>query len=191
MDGMTMTFFTEHASPLGTLLLAASGRGLCGLYFEEHKYFDGPRDWQRNDQHALLRDTASQLDEYFAGHRAGFNLALDLRGTPFQQAVWRALLALPYGATSHYGEIARRIDNPKAIRAAGTAIGRNPVSIIVPCHRVLGATGELSGYAGGLERKRYLLDLEHEPRVTLSRVPRELPDSVLSPASPGELYCAI
>jgi methylated-DNA-[protein]-cysteine S-methyltransferase len=135
---------------------------LCGLYFEEHKYFNGLRDWQRNDRHALLRDAARQLDEYFAGRRIRFKLALDLRGTPFQQSVWRALLALPFGATSHYGEIAHRVDNPKAIRATGAAIGRNPMSIIVPCHRVLGVTSDLSGYAGGLDRKRFLLDLEHE-----------------------------
>ncbi len=157
-----MTFYTEHQSPLGTLLLAATERGLCGLYFDEHKHFGGTQDWQRDDRQPQLRNAARQLDEYFAGRRSAFDVALDLHGTPFQQAVWQALLALPFGATSTYREIAQRVANPKAIRAAGTAIGRNPVSIIVPCHRVLGTSGGLSGYAGGLERKRYLLALERE-----------------------------
>lgn len=155
-----MIYYTEHPSPLGTLLLAASDAGLCGLYFDEHKYFVGPQEWTRDDGHPVLRQAATQVDEYFAGARKTFDLPLDLRGTPFQQAVWKALQELPFGATCTYQEIARRITNPRAIRAAGTAIGRNPVSIVVPCHRVLGASGDLSGYAGGLERKRFLLALE-------------------------------
>jgi len=141
-------------------MLAASERGLCGLYFEQHKYFAGPHAWRRDDAQPHLLAAAKQLDEYFAGRRRRFELALDLRGTPFQQAVWRALQALPFGATTTYGAIAQGIANPKAIRAAGTAIGRNPVSIILPCHRVIGAAGSLAGYAGGLERKRFLLALE-------------------------------
>ena len=155
-----MISYIEHQSPLGTLLLAASERGLCGLYFDEHKYFDGPAGWSRNAQHPHLQSAVRQLDDYFNGTRDTFDIALDLRGTPFQQAVWNALQALPYGATTTYQAIAQRIANPRAIRAAGTAIGRNPVSIIVPCHRVVGVSGALSGYAGGIERKRYLLALE-------------------------------
>ena len=154
------TSFIEHASPLGTLLVAASERGLCGLYFEQHKYFDGPRQWRRDPDHPQLRRAALQLDEYFDGRRTAFDLPLDLQGTPFQRAVWQELQALPFAATASYQEIARRIAKPDAMRATGTAIGRNPVSIIVPCHRVLGASGALSGYAGGLERKRFLLGLE-------------------------------
>ncbi|HYD96598.1 MAG TPA: methylated-DNA--[protein]-cysteine S-methyltransferase [Noviherbaspirillum sp.] len=152
-----MISYTEHSSPLGTLLLAASERGLRGLYFEEHKYFDGPQGWcaQRSNPH--LQETMRQLDDYFAGRRTGFDLALDLGGTAFQRAVWNALLELPFGVTSTYRDVALRVANPKAVRATGTAIGRNPVSIIVPCHRVLGASGGLSGYAGGVERKHYLL----------------------------------
>ena len=157
-----MICYTEYPSPLGTLLLAATENGLCGLYFEEHKYFKGPHGWQRDASHVHLQSAMRQLDEYFAHARKNFDIALDLRGTPFQRAVWDALQALPFGATATYQSIAQRVVNPKAIRAAGTAIGRNPVSIIVPCHRVLGASGGLSGYAGGLERKRYLL--AHEGR---------------------------
>ncbi len=155
-----MTYYTEHPSPLGTLVLAASDRGLSGVYFEQHKYFSGPSGWERNDGHPHLREAMRQLNEYFAGERDTFDLALDIRGTPFQRAVWSALQALPFGVTTSYREIAQRLANPKAIRAAGTAIGRNPVSIIVPCHRVLGTSGTLSGYAGGLERKQYLLAFE-------------------------------
>lgn len=155
-----MIHYTEHHSPLGKLWLAASDQGICGVYFEEHKYFTGPQQWCRSPDHHHLHDAATQLDEYFAGQRNAFDLALDLKGTAFQRTVWQALLALPYGATTTYRSIARNAGNPNAIRAAGTAIGRNPVSIIVPCHRVLAASGGLSGFAGGLERKRYLLALE-------------------------------
>lgn len=155
-----MTYYTEHRSPLGTLLLAATDDGLCGLYFEQHKYFNGPNGWRRDAQHPHLLNAVRQLDEYFAGRRKEFDIALDLNGSAFQQSVWGALRELPFGSTSSYRAIAQRIANPAAIRAAGTAIGRNPVSIIVPCHRVLGASGALSGYAGGIEHKRYLLALE-------------------------------
>lgn len=152
-----MIYYTEHPSPLGTLLLAATDRGLSGLYFEQHKYFSGPQQWRRDDRHPSLCTAARQLDEYFAGRRHAFEVALDLSGTPFQRAVWTALLSLPFGCTASYQTIAQRIAKPDAVRAVGTAIGRNPVSIIVPCHRVLGSTGALSGYAGGLSRKQFLL----------------------------------
>ena len=155
-----MIGYTEYDSPLGTLLLAASDKGLCGFYFEQHKYFDGPQDWLRSDDQPVLREAKRQLDEYFAGKRERFTLALDLQGTPFQRAVWQALLDLPFGATGTYSAIAQRVGRVAAVRATGTAIGRNPVSIIVPYHRVLGASGALSGYAGGLERKQFLLALE-------------------------------
>ena len=158
-----MITYTEHASPLGTLLLAASELGLCGVYFEQHRHFKGPAGWRREPGHALLRESASQLDDYFAGRRASFALPLDLRGTDFQQAVWQALCAIPFGQTTTYGRHAERLGNPRAVRAVGTAIGRNPLSIIVPCHRVLGATQALTGYAGGLARKRELLALEGVP----------------------------
>lgn len=152
-----MIAYTEHPSPLGPLLIAATAQGICGVYFEAHKYFAGPQGWRRDDAHPHIREAMRQLGEYFAGRRKEFALPLDLSGTPFQRSVWDALQSLRFGQTSTYQAIARHIANPKAIRAAGTAIGRNPVSIIVPCHRVLGTSGGLSGYAGGLERKRYLL----------------------------------
>lgn len=155
-----MTYYTEHTSPLGTLLLAATQRGLCGVYFEQHRHFSGTHQWQRDDRHPHLQRATCQLDEYFAGQRHAFDVVLDLRGTPFQQTVWHALQALAFGSTTSYRHIAQQAGSPAAIRAAGTAIGRNPVSIIVPCHRVLGTAGALCGYAGGLERKRYLLALE-------------------------------
>lgn len=161
-----MIDYTEHACPLGILLLAASPHGLCGLYFDGHKYFKGPHGWRENAANPHLQAAKRQLDEYFAGRRCEFDLALDLGGTPFQQAVWTALRRLPFGATTTYRAIAQSVDNPKAVRAAGTAIGRNPVSIVVPCHRVLGTSGGLSGYAGGLKRKRFLLALEGRPPET-------------------------
>jgi len=169
MDGMNMISCCEYSSPLGTLLLAASEHGLCGLYFEKHKYFKGPQGWERDHGHAHLQAAIAQLDEYFAHRRTTFDLQLDLRGTEFQQAVWRELLLLPFGSVSSYQAIAQRAGTPKAIRAAGTAIGRNPVSIIVPCHRVLGASGALSGYAGGIESKLYLLEFERQSSVNASK----------------------
>jgi methylated-DNA-[protein]-cysteine S-methyltransferase len=155
-----MIYYTEHPSPLGELVLAATEHGLCGVYFEEHKYFKGVRDWNLDSRHPHLIDAATQLDDYFAGRRVDFDIALDLRGTPFQRAIWGTLLTLPFGSTISYRSIAERVANPRATRAAGTAIGRNPVSIIVPCHRVVGTSGALSGYAGGLGRKQYLLTHE-------------------------------
>lgn len=161
-----MICYTKYPSPLGMLVLAATERGVCGVYFEEHKYFNGVgNDWRHDSSQKHLRDTAAQLDDYFAGSRTEFDVALDLRGTPFQTAVWNALCSLPFGRTVSYRTIAERVASPNAIRAAGTAIGRNPVSIIVPCHRVVGASGALSGYAGGLERKRYLLAHESASKM--------------------------
>jgi methylated-DNA-[protein]-cysteine S-methyltransferase len=155
-----MIRYRMHPSPLGELLLAASERGLCGLYFPEHRHFAGPAQWQRDDAHALLQEAARQLDAYFEGKRKDFALPLDLQGTAFQRLVWQQLLQLPHGATSTYARHAQAIGAASAARAVGAAIGRNPVSIIVPCHRVLGSDGALAGYAGGLERKRHLLAFE-------------------------------
>lgn len=154
-----MICYRMHDSPLGKLLLAASDAGLCGVYFEEHRHFRGAQEWRQAD-HAHLARTAAQLDEYFNGRRRAFDLPLDVRGTPFQQAVWRHLLTVGYGATSSYLAHARAIGADRAVRAVGSAVGRNPLSIVVPCHRILGSDGALTGYAGGLERKRYLLALE-------------------------------
>lgn len=149
-----------HPSALGALVLATTARGLCGVYFEQHKYFSGPDAWQRNPDHPTLTAAARQLDAYFAGALTRFDLPLDLLGTPFQRSVWQQLLDMEYGETASYGTHAARVGKPQAVRAVGTAIGRNPVSIIVPCHRVVGKDGGLNGYAGGLDRKRFLLALE-------------------------------
>lgn len=159
-------FYTHYDSPVGQLLLAATGRGLAGVYFENHRHFKGSAGWQQDDEHAVLLQAQRQLQEYFAGRRRAFNLPLDLSaGTPFQQAVWQALLQIPFGATASYGELARSIHKPSAVRAVGAANGRNPVSIIVPCHRVIGGSGALTGYAGGLANKQVLLTLEAGGRL--------------------------
>lgn len=155
-----MISYTEYDGPLGKMLLAATRDGLCGVYFVPHRHFSGPQGWRRDPDHAHLHQAARELDDYFNGRRRDFDVPLDLRGTPFQVAVWKELQRLSFGTTSSYSELAARAGRPAAVRAAGTAIGRNPVSIVVPCHRVLGSSGALSGYAGGLERKRYLLDHE-------------------------------
>ena len=155
------TLYTEMKSPLGTLLLTAETGSLIGVHFPGQKH-DRPRQphWQRADDDPVLAQARTQLAEYFAGERTRFDLPLAARGTSFQQAVWRALLAVPFGGTSTYGAIAAAIRKPSAVRAVGSAIGANPISIVVPCHRVIGRDGSLTGYAGGLERKAKLLALE-------------------------------
>lgn len=153
--------YTEYQSPIGKLLLAASERGLAGVYFEEHKHFKGMHGWLRNDNHVVLQQTQQQLAEYFARARREFDVPLDLSGgTAFQQSVWQALRTLAFGSTASYLTIAKCIGNPGAVRAVGAANGRNPISIIVPCHRVVASSGALTGYAGGLENKKILLALE-------------------------------
>jgi methylated-DNA-[protein]-cysteine S-methyltransferase len=155
-----MIYYCEMESPLGRLLLAATDRGMRGIYFEEHRHFKGIQDWKRDSTHRVLQQAMRQLQEFFATTRTEFDLPLDLQGTPFQQAVWQQLLAIPYGSTISYGQHAERVGRPTAARAVGAAIGRNPVSIVVPCHRVLAGNGAYTGYAGGLERKRALLTFE-------------------------------
>jgi methylated-DNA-[protein]-cysteine S-methyltransferase len=154
-----MIHYRMHESPLGRLLLAASDAGLCGVYFEEHRHFRGAKGW-REGEHPHLERAAMQLDAYFNGGLREFDLPLDVRGTPFQQAVWRHLSTVAYGATTSYLSHACAIGAERAVRAVGSAIGRNPLSIIIPCHRIVGSDGRLTGYAGGLERKRYLLAFE-------------------------------
>ncbi|MGQ0697788.1 MAG: methylated-DNA--[protein]-cysteine S-methyltransferase [Panacagrimonas sp.] len=148
-------------SPLGPLLLLGSHGILTGLYMIEHK--GGPRAEQLGTQDdAAFAAAREQLAAYFAGELREFDFAHTGKGTPFQQRVWKTLCEIPYGETISYGELARRIDQPTASRAVGLANGQNPISIIVPCHRVIGANGSLTGYGGGLERKRWLL--AHEAR---------------------------
>ena len=151
---------TSLISPLGPLLLARTAEGLAGVWFEDQKHHPGRLDAPQVDDDALLVRTAAQLQAYFDGASESFDLPLDLQGSAFQRAVWAALLAIESGATRSYADIARAIGAPRAVRAVGSAVGRNPVSVIVPCHRVVGSGGALTGYAGGLDRKRALLALE-------------------------------
>jgi methylated-DNA-[protein]-cysteine S-methyltransferase len=169
-------YFSELDSPIGKLTLCASDGGLSGVFMESHR--TGP-DAASNRERAddRLADARRQLGEYFAGERQVFDLELDLGlGTSFQRRVWEALLTVPYGESVSYAEIARRIGQPTAMRAVGLANGRNPVAIIVPCHRVIGANGALTGYGGGLDRKRLLL--AHEQRHRLATAAGGLPGSM-------------
>jgi methylated-DNA-[protein]-cysteine S-methyltransferase len=148
-------------SPIGKLKLVASDKGLVAILWKN----DRPHrvrlsELVENEQHPVLVATERQLGEYFAGKRKTFSVALDMRGTRFQKDVWEALLAIPFGETRSYGQLAKQLGNPRATRAVGAANGRNPVSIIVPCHRVIGSSGKLTGFAGGLETKAHLLSLE-------------------------------
>lgn len=157
-----MTYaYTTVPSPVGTLTLVASDAGLAAILWEN----DDPdrvrlAPTTETPEHPVLRETARQLAEYFAGGRTMFDLPLDFNGTDFQKRVWTALLTIPFGETRSYGEIAHQIGRPTASRAVGAANGRNPISIVAPCHRVIGSTGKLTGFAGGLAAKEYLLGLE-------------------------------
>ena len=160
------TVQTTCPSPLGAITLAATPQGLAGLWFDGQQHLpdalkNTSATWPVDTSHPVLRLVSQQLAQYFAGQRQHFRVPLDLSGgTEFQQAVWQALLAIEPGQTQSYGQVSQHIGRPTAVRAVGAAIGRNPVSIIVPCHRVLGVDGSLTGYAGGLPRKTHLLTLE-------------------------------
>ena len=158
-----------HATPIGRLLLVgeqddARGVRLSGIYMEQHRH--GPAvDPSWAEDSLAFGDVARQLDEYFAGMRATFDLPLAPAGTPFQRRVWAELASIPQGKTVTYGELARRVGHPGAARAVGAAVARNPISIVVPCHRVVGSDGTLTGYAGGVARKAFLLALERAATV--------------------------
>jgi methylated-DNA-[protein]-cysteine S-methyltransferase len=160
--------WSEVASPIGTLLLVGEGGGLSGVYMERHRHGPEPevRSSQRDD--AALSAAREQLEAYFAGQLTIFDLPLAPQGTEFQQRVWTTLRDIPYGETISYAELARRIGKPQAVRAVGAANGRNPISIIVPCHRVIGSDGSLTGFGGGIERKRWLLahEASHVPNAS-------------------------
>jgi methylated-DNA-[protein]-cysteine S-methyltransferase len=149
-------YFTRFSSPIGMLQLRGTESALTGVFMDPHP----PISPGAVQDEAPLREARRQLEGYFAGERREFSLVLNADGTDFQRRVWMALRAIPYGATVSYGSIARDIGNPRAVRAVGLANGKNPISIIVPCHRVIGANGALTGYGGGLERKSFLLALE-------------------------------
>ena len=155
---------TSFGSRLGPITLAATDRGLAGVWFDDQRHRPDDSQWRERADHPVLQQAMQQLRQYLAGERHHFELPLDLRGgTLFQQSVWLALLQIPCGSTTSYGAIGQRLGKPKAARAVGAAVGRNPVSIIVPCHRVMGADGALTGYAGGLQRKQALLKIETAP----------------------------
>jgi len=149
---------TEFPSPLGRLLAVSNGEAVTGLHFETERH--PPRrdaTWRRDDDDALLSRLRQQLYEFWEGGRRVFDLPLAPVGTPFQQAIWRAIAAVPFGEVITYGELARRVGSPRGMRAAGLATGRNPISIVIPCHRIVGSSGALTGYGGGLDRKVWLL----------------------------------
>jgi methylated-DNA-[protein]-cysteine S-methyltransferase len=155
-----VTAQTTIATPIGNLLLARTAKGLAGAWFDGQKDHPGTLAAPDRADDPVLADAARQLADYFSGRRQQFDLPLDLHGTPFQRGVWQALLRIETGQTQSYGDIARALGSHKAVRAVGSAVGKNPLSVIVPCHRVMGSDGSLTGYAGGLDRKRALLSLE-------------------------------
>jgi methylated-DNA-[protein]-cysteine S-methyltransferase len=158
MGGMN-TYFNTLKSPLGELFITGDGQSITRLYLENQKHRDPQQQsWKRNVK--LFKTAHEQLDAYFAGDLHTFELPLAAAGTVFQQQVWQGLMDIPFGQTESYGTLAKRIGKPTASRAVGMANGRNPISIIVPCHRVIGANGSLTGYGGGIKRKSWLL--KHE-----------------------------
>jgi O-6-methylguanine DNA methyltransferase len=157
---METLFYFRAASPVGPLFLAASTKGLVRLEFEDRAMKINPHTTQLRESKSALAPYLRELDEYFAGERREFSFPLDLRGTEFQLACWRALLEIPYGETRSYRDIAEAIGHARAYRAVGMSNNRNPVAIVVPCHRVIASNGSLCGYGGGLDVKRKLLDLE-------------------------------
>jgi methylated-DNA-[protein]-cysteine S-methyltransferase len=153
------TYYSYLDSPLGRLFVQGDGQFVTGLYLPQHKGWPGPDPlWRQLDKpFAAVRE---QLAEYFAGERQQFDVPLKLAGTPFQQRVWQELARIPFGKTITYAQLAQRVGQPTASRAVGNANGRNPISILVPCHRVIGTSGKLTGYAGGVEKKEWLLEWE-------------------------------
>jgi len=167
---METLFYVRTASPVGPLFLAASTKGLVRLEFEARMQTLSPQTTQLHESKSALAPYLSELNEYFAGKRRKFSFPLDLRGTEFQLACWHALLEIPYGETRSYRDIAEAIGHPHAYRAVGMSNNRNPIAIVVPCHRVIASSGSLCGYGGGLDVKRKLLDLEQvnvRPRLPL------------------------
>jgi methylated-DNA-[protein]-cysteine S-methyltransferase len=159
-----MTSYSILKSPVGDLMLVANQSELIGIYFLNHRHVpQAQKTWTLNERHPVLHRAGKELKEYFAGGRTSFTVPINSIGTKFQKRVWREIARIPFGKNLSYSELAKRVGAPRAIRAAGTATGRNPLSIIVPCHRVLTKDGAIGGYAGGLEKKRHLLKLEGIP----------------------------
>lgn len=165
-----MTYYTITPSPVGDLLLVSDGKDLIRVSMEKQKYASEiDPEWVEKKDVPVLKLAVEQLKSYFAGLLDHFDLPLAFRGTEFQNKVWSELTKIPHGQTISYGELARRVGSPKASRAVGLANGKNPIAIIVPCHRVIGANGTLTGYGGGLPRKKKLLELEHQRASTSVR----------------------
>jgi methylated-DNA-[protein]-cysteine S-methyltransferase len=161
MEAALAHSYKAVATPVGRLKLVASGQGLMAILWEQ----DDPKrvplgELAEHPAHPILLQAEQQLNEYFAGERTAFTVPLDMGGTVFQRKVWQALLTIPFGETRSYADLARQVGHPKALRAVGAANGRNPVSILAPCHRAIGSDGSLTGFAGGLQAKQYLLSLE-------------------------------
>ena len=157
-----MTYYSILKTPLGDVTLVANETELTGLYFVNHRHMPEARDgWTLNKKHPVLQKAEKELTEYFAGKRDSFSVPVNLGGTAFQKRIWKEIAAIPFGKTISYSELAKKAGWPKAVRAAGAATGRNPVSVIVPCHRVMGKNNSMTGYGGGLERKQQLLALEN------------------------------
>ena len=166
----TPFYFDRIDTPLGAMLLASDGAAMTGAWFDGERYPPSVDErWQHRRDLPVLRRAASMLAEYFDGTRKVFDIALAPEGTAFQHAVWDQIFRVPYGETIAYRDLAARTGRPEAVRAAGAATGRNPLSIFVPCHRIVGADGSLTGYAGGLDRKRALLALERQDLVAVAR----------------------
>lgn len=164
-----MRYYDTFESPQGGMLLVANDQGLAGIFFNRQKHHPKRQaDWKKAPHHRVLQQAKRELTEYFSGKRKRFEVALAPQGTSFQQQVWKAISTVGFGETITYGELARRAGHPGSARAAGAATGRNPIGIIVPCHRIMGSDGSLTGYAGGLGRKRALLALEGVGRDLLS-----------------------
>lgn len=163
-------YYRDVPTPLGDLRLASTAQALCGAWFVDQRSLPVVEAWRLDESHPVLEQARIQLNEWFAGERREFDIAMAPVGTTFQRQVWQALCALPFGTTVSYGDLAASIGNPKALRAAGGAIGRNPISIFIPCHRVVGRDTSLTGFGGGLDRKQALL--AHEGHRYVSRSAR-------------------
>lgn len=156
-----MITYTVFPSPIGDITAAAGDNAIVAVHLSEDRYFSAvPSHWVRGNDSPLLAQLQTELSEFFAGKRTTFTVPVSFSGTDFQRRVWNSLQAIPSGGTTTYGALAEKIGKPKAVRAVGTAVGKNPLCIVVPCHRVLASDGSLGGYVAGLERKRHLLALE-------------------------------